>query len=313
MMQDILLQHYAAQAAAAYKCYKMTQDTEDCVNFLLTLKNRSVTPDPGIEPDATSDDDQETPVAPLKREYSDSYDSDASPSLAEEQGSGAEIQVEPLVSRSDLVFPSDRDLVPDALFVAMAQMKACTLQEADRVGSYKARPIGFTGFCCTHCGGQAGFGRFFPNSVRSLAQTTTSQTILKHIGSKCRQCPPDVRKAVEELQQQQVLKESQSTGRPRYGSRKVFFQRIWSRLHDGDEPLIQPVTTAHTSTTPQHSDDETSSTVTAETLSECESSPKQTKRYGKFRILPTQKNLKRRMQPGGQPLKRQRNSNFYSI
>jgi hypothetical protein len=99
------------------------------------------------------------------------------------------------------------------------------------VGCYKSREIGFLGMCCKHCGGQPGFGRYYPNSVRSLAQTTTSQTILKHIGNKCRFCPAPIRNAVLELQRQQEEREGLSTGRPRYGSRKIFFQRVWSRLH----------------------------------------------------------------------------------
>merc|ERR1712137_670611 len=100
-----------------------------------------------------------------------------------------------------------------------------------RVGCYKTREIGFVGMSCMHCGGQPGFGRYYPNSVRSLAQTTTSQTILKHIGGKCRFCPPHIRQAVLELQRHQAAKEGMTSGRPRYGSRKIFFQRMWARLH----------------------------------------------------------------------------------
>lgn len=160
-----------------------------------------------------------------------------------------------------LVQYKDRDLVPDALFVAMLQMKVCYLTQADRVGCYKTRDLGFVGMCCKHCNGQPGFGRYFPNSVRSLAQTTTSQTILKHIASKCRFCPPNIRDVVVELMRQQAIKEtaaaaltshtihtviagassgavtsssnSVTAGRPRYGSRKIFFHRVWSRLHAG--------------------------------------------------------------------------------
>ena len=47
-----------------------------------------------------------------------------------------------------VVTKEDRDLIPDALFVALGQMKPCRLKQADRVGCYKARPIGFIGFCC---------------------------------------------------------------------------------------------------------------------------------------------------------------------
>jgi hypothetical protein len=173
----------------------------------------------------------------------------------------------------------ERDLVPDVLFACMAQMDIAQLGQADRVGCYKDRPIGFKvrsvvttyidilcvctahwhrfvasythtflhwslthtlnsiyffiqqGLACRHCGGQPGFGRFFPNSVRSLAQTTTSQTIVKHVISKCRFTPAKVRNAIIELQHQQMARET--NGRPRYGSRKIFFQRIWGKLHDG--------------------------------------------------------------------------------
>jgi hypothetical protein len=165
----------------------------------------------------------------------------AAPSLIEraptllEESNVSETSWEQLIDESELVLMKDRDLVPDSLFVAMAQMKPCKLTQADRVGCYKSREIGFVGMCCKHCGGQPGFGRYYPNSVRSLAQTTTSQTILKHITGKCRFCPPQVRQAVLELQRHQAAKEGMSSGRPRYGSRKIFFQRVWARLHGGKE------------------------------------------------------------------------------
>lgn len=38
-----------------------------------------------------------------------------------------------------------------------------------------------------------GFGKFFPNSVRSLSQTTTTTTIIKHITSKCTLVPINVK------------------------------------------------------------------------------------------------------------------------
>jgi len=155
---------------------------------------------------------------------------DRPPALMEESVM-PEVSWDNLLGDSKLVFMKDRDLVPDALFIAMAQMKPCQLTQADRVGCYKSREIGFVGMCCKHCGGQPGFGRYYPNSVRSLAQTTTSQTILKHIGSKCRFCPPQIRQVVLEFQRQQAAKEGIAAGRPRYGSRKIFFQRMWARLH----------------------------------------------------------------------------------
>lgn len=47
-----------------------------------------------------------------------------------------------------LVLPKDRDLIPDALFVALGQMRPCRLQQSDRVGCYKTRALVFLGMCC---------------------------------------------------------------------------------------------------------------------------------------------------------------------
>lgn len=198
---------------------------------------------------------------------------------------------ETLVDKSKLVLMKDRDLVPDALFIAMAQMKPCRLTHADRVGCYKSRELGFLGMCCKHCGGQPGFGRYYPNSVRSLAQTTTSQTILKHIGNKCRFCPPDVRKAVLQLQAQATACEGMSNGRPRYGSRKIFFQRVWARLHDEKEkPEAADDMSTQTPTDvdePASCDEEMGAHAADADADDSNASPKRKNRFGG---LPLQKN-----------------------
>lgn len=149
-----------------------------------------------------------------------------------------------LMGETDLVDTEDLDLVPDYLFLAMSQLKPCELSEQDKVGCYKDRDIGFSGMACKHCGGQPGFGKYFPATVRSLAQTTTSQTILKHVGQKCRMCPPNIRNSILALQGQEDAEKSTyargpcDDGRPRYGSRKVFFQRVWARLHGEPVPAL---------------------------------------------------------------------------
>jgi hypothetical protein len=145
-----------------------------------------------------------------------------------------------LILPNDLVLLEDIDLVPDYLMIAMGQMKPCILEEWDKVGCYRNRPTGFRGMCCKHCGGENGHGKFFPSTVGGLSQTTTAQTILKHVAFKCPQCPDDVRQAVLKFQEDQSL--SDATNRqikgPKYGSRKFFFQRLWDRLHDLDANKI---------------------------------------------------------------------------
>ena len=54
-----------------------------------------------------------------------------------------EIQWEQLINGSTLVFLNDRNLVPDSLFVSMAQMEPCKLGELDRCGAYKTRELGY--------------------------------------------------------------------------------------------------------------------------------------------------------------------------
>lgn len=217
------------------------QDTQECASFLLALKHRSVTPDldSSAEGDAAKNPLPSDKTKTKRQKIS--YDSDESkaPSLLDEKHRHSstmtdDSDIESLIGDSTLVKMSDRHHVPDALFLAMAQMKVCYLTEADQVGCYKTRKIGFPGLSCKHCCGQPGFGRFFPSTLRSLAQTTTSHTIMKHVTTKCRYSPPEIGQTILELQLQQATQEAASSdnARPRYGSRKTFFQNIWGRIHN---------------------------------------------------------------------------------
>jgi hypothetical protein len=70
------------------------------------------------------------------------------------------ITFEQLVSGSTLVTLEDRDLVPDYVLLSLAQLAPCQLIAEDRIGAYRARPIGFTGMCCRYCQGcQPGPGK----------------------------------------------------------------------------------------------------------------------------------------------------------
>jgi hypothetical protein len=93
-------------------------------------------------------------------------------------------EINPLLEETEiypLVLPEDKHLISDYLYLTLEQMQPCHLMEADRVGCYKGRKVGFPGLACKHCVGQAGCGRYFPASEASLSQTTTSQTILNQI------------------------------------------------------------------------------------------------------------------------------------
>ena len=142
-----------------------------------------------------------------------------------------------LLKDCGLVELGDRHLVPDILLGTLAQMKSTEVTENDRIGRCKNHPVGFIGMCCKWCGGKPGkpgFGRYFASSIRSLAQVDSCQHMVKHVTQKCIQIPPEIRRQLLVLQddhvQQQQAKEL-AGGRSRYGSRKMFFRRVWSRLH----------------------------------------------------------------------------------
>lgn len=205
-----------------------------------------------------------------------------------------EIDYDTLLGGSKLVFRQDRGLVPDGLWCALAQMKPCRLKESDRFGPYKNRELGSIGLCCKYCGGSPGFGRFFPATQRSAAQTTTSQTMTKHIDSRCRFVPEHIRYAINELQRIQYEKDcTNAAGRPRYGARKVFFDRVWARLHsEENSPPEEPEDVPFEGRPVGH----LSSPRVAATnkKKEDKKQPAQKRKAHRFGMLPTKKNVKRR-------------------
>jgi hypothetical protein len=144
----------------------------------------------------------------------------------------------PPIDSKPLVFPEDKALISDYLYLTLEQMAVTTLMEADRVGCYKTRRVGFPGLACRHCVGQAGCGRYFPASEASLSQTTTSQTIMNHVRN-CRRCPVEIRENLEIMKRNRMGPEGKRSDKPKHGGRKVFFHRLWARIQglpmDGED------------------------------------------------------------------------------
>ena len=140
-----------------------------------------------------------------------------------------ELEPPPVVDDRPLVFPDDKDLISDYLYLTLEQMSPCILMEADRVGCYKGRKVGFPGLACKHCVGQAGCGRYFPASEASLSQTTTSQTIMNHVRN-CRRCPLEIRENLELMKRARTGPDGRRADKPKHGGRKVFFHRLWCRI-----------------------------------------------------------------------------------
>ena len=171
-----------------------------------------------------------------------------------------------LCENAVLVCPALRGDVTDALYVAMAQFIPTALTVDDRIGKMKQRPLGFTGLCCKFCGGQPGFGRYFPGSYDSFLNGTNCAGILRHVLQECTACPRRVRETVEQLQQDETNPPNAGTSsdttttattrskksepvRPRYGSRKRFFSYVWNKLRYIDKNPSAGVGVATTETT----------------------------------------------------------------
>lgn len=137
-----------------------------------------------------------------------------------------------VVDSSALVEARDIHLVPDPTLFALAQMKMWPLTKEDRIGRHSEQPLGFVGMCCKFCGGKTGrprYGRYFPSSLKTLAKPASCDRIANHIASECPMCPDKIRIVLRKLQHRELSNER------RYGSRNIFFQRLWNRLHESDE------------------------------------------------------------------------------
>ena len=124
-----------------------------------------------------------------------------------------------------IVLSEDMEMIPPYVYFLMRQVESCRFTEADRFVARSKGPVGYPGFQCRHCNGHAGLGKYFPVSAKSLSTNSTSQNIHAHL-LKCRKCPDRVKDYLVQLK----IEKSRSP-RMEPGWRKVFFDRVWTRLH----------------------------------------------------------------------------------
>lgn len=125
----------------------------------------------------------------------------------------------------------------------MAQLAPCRLKLEDRFGWYKDRKVGFGGLACRHCGGRKGAGRYFPNALRTFSQNNYCQIVGNHIARDCPACPDEIRVLLTRLLKADGGKNTgTSCRRATYvkGSRKSFYERIWTQFHDERIGLTSP-------------------------------------------------------------------------
>ncbi|KAL3794176.1 hypothetical protein HJC23_012883 [Cyclotella cryptica] len=139
---------------------------------------------------------------------------------------------------SSLVEKSDSDLITDYFYHIMKQLVVCRFAEKDRKtrgGKRENVNIGYGGLQCRHCINAPSSRKFFWSNVDRLANSFAE--IPTHV-LKCKSTPEDIKDSLLVLkgrhpEQMQLLAR---------GSQKVFFRRMWRRLHDGDATRGTPTT-----------------------------------------------------------------------
>jgi hypothetical protein len=142
----------------------------------------------------------------------------------------------PLPEASMLVLEEDRLLLTDYFYFLMRQLRLVRFSESDRKtrgGKREKIQVGYGGLQCVHCATQPNARKFFWSNVDRLANSFAE--IPAHV-LKCRSCPERTKNALLTIKEQHP---DQMTRLPR-GSQKVFFRRMWRRLHDLDPVGVAP-------------------------------------------------------------------------
>mmetsp|Transcript_12913 Transcript_12913/g.36372 ORF Transcript_12913/g.36372 Transcript_12913/m.36372 type:complete len:1026 (-) Transcript_12913:1763-4840(-) len=129
-----------------------------------------------------------------------------------------------------LVLDEDHLLLTDYFFWLMKQLRLVRFTENDRKtrgGKREKIKIGYGGLQCIHCADMPMSRKFFWSNVDRLANSFAE--IPGHV-LKCRRCPQTVKDALMRLKRGHP---DQMSKLPR-GSQKIFFRRMWRRLHEGD-------------------------------------------------------------------------------
>ncbi len=136
----------------------------------------------------------------------------------------------------ELVKQEDRQLSTRFSFAVLNEYCACHFRESDRQGKRKGLQIGFPGMQCKHCRGcNRKGGRFFPSTIKTMADTKKTLISIQNHLIKCDRVPHKVKDHIVRLRDCHEFERKKQ----KYGSQKAFFLNIWNRLHGGTNHAIQ--------------------------------------------------------------------------
>ena len=152
-----------------------------------------------------------------------------------------------------LVLEEDRALLSDYFFYMVKQLQLCYFTESDRKirgGKRDNIKVGFGGFECHHCSAAdiSSSRKFFWSNVDRLANSFAEVPI--HV-LNCKNCPQRIKTSLHTLKKNHP---EQMADLPR-GSQKIFFRRMWRRVHAGtktekEEGVVQDDSNSIATSTP---------------------------------------------------------------
>ncbi|CAB9500195.1 expressed unknown protein [Seminavis robusta] len=127
-----------------------------------------------------------------------------------------------------LVFPEDKSFISPFLFELLSRVQRVHLLDIECRSTRKNLKVGLPGFGCRYCceAGRLGFSRIFPTKRKGLPEKAND--MYEHF-RRCTLCPPEVKDRLQSLRPKQNAVCT--------STEKVFFDRVWTRLNDGDQPL----------------------------------------------------------------------------
>lgn len=157
----------------------------------------------------------------------------------------------PLVQEeaTTIVTTEDKETAPPYFYLLMSLLEPYHYNFGDQGSSAHKRPIGFPGLRCRYCKGMGKGGKYFPRSVHNLGNLgSTILYIDKHF-QRCPGCPKHIREELTELR-------TKHKSLPLRGMKKVFFDKIWTRLHGNNNYNLQEEVKSKTKQAPPTNSDQ---------------------------------------------------------
>lgn len=115
-----------------------------------------------------------------------------------------------------------------------SELEIVKFTQTDRKGNRTKVPLAFPGMACRHCKGSiTRTGRYFPSSLKTLADSKKTLFAVHRHMSQCKLCPEATKDKIQQSfdQHKNEFKEKSK----RHGSQRAYFRILWDTIHPRQE------------------------------------------------------------------------------